>query len=346
MIDPLEAAARLGSRIETFSHRRPFAYSEPLMPQYIAVSSGNSPEAREVIPGFWGLTPLANLAAHLALNRPWPTPASRRQPPSMSIIQEYLDAWRRGEQLRFPQLLLGGIEGRYSPFSPNDSQLGRSKYTPGSIRELEQESRELASALQIPREHRRVLSALQGEDAVLGTSRPWQRYRYETLACIILLRCCRRAVRSNAILEYGWIYARRPADIALTDETASYFGFNRFADCRTLSQGSTVDFVFCSGSIYRVPVSYLASWYAAADESRELTVDEVVLHPHGDDGAVGLRISDGRELLVSWDAVLMACEPEYECYGSFTEAGRRNIERWTRSRGPFRISADAGGLDE
>jgi hypothetical protein len=169
----------------------------------------------------------------------------------------------------------------------------------------------------------------------------WSKYKYETLSCIVLLSGCQRALREHATLQFGWIYVEKPNDIDLTDGTASYFGFNRFSDCRVIEQGGAVDFELCSGAVFRVPVAYLLTWYDCEDVDCDVSIGDVVLHPDGDYGAVDLTLSDGREIMVSWDAVLMACEPAYEHYGGLTEGARRNIEEWAKRNGPFRISADA-----
>jgi hypothetical protein len=127
----------------------------------------------------------------------------------------------------------------------------------------------------------------------------------------------------------------------IKDRTMESQGFARFTSSTIEEGGRTIIFSYPSGNRYRVPLSYLLQWYAeprlkvtamAASDARVIRSRKI-----SDGHMVRIYLSDGRQLDVAWDVVLMACEPLYEHYGGLTQESKELTKRWTESTEVFRI---------
>ena len=101
-------------------------------------------------------------------------------------------------------------------------------------------------------------------------------------------------------------------------------------------------FAYPSGNCYRVPLDYLLRWYAEPPPHQEGVMaggDVRVIRSRKISGGhlVRIYLSDGRQLDIAWDVVLMACEPLYEHYGGLTQESKELTRRWAESMESFQI---------
>jgi len=124
---------------------------------------------------------------------------------------------------------------------------------------------------------------------------------------------------------------------SLTDRGLVKEGFHRFAGSAKLDNGRSVFFTYPSGAKYKVPLEFVLQWFEPiARGNSEFTPCILKTRRMPDPHFVRLYLSDGSTKDVSWDTVLMACEPLYEHYGGLTEQSRELVRQWS-DQGPFRV---------
>ena len=128
----------------------------------------------------------------------------------------------------------------------------------------------------------------------------------------------------------------------ISDSEAHRLGLMTFREVRVGADGRTIDVVYSGGRSYRVPISYLISWYRAGphdrvDSGSGLPADGANAEVSEDGDYVTVVLGNGSVYYVVWDVVLMACEPDYEHFGGFRKDTKLDTKEWFEKEGPFRL---------
>lgn len=131
-----------------------------------------------------------------------------------------------------------------------------------------------------------------------------------------------------------------------TIDSTNYAGFKK---CLILNNGNKVRFVFACGVSYDVPFEYVLQWVAnphyilkngrmiewdktKSDFDKE-SVKALKCRRVLDKLAIRFYLDNNTAFDISWDTVLMACEPNYEHFGGLTVESKDIVKKWHKKRG-------------
>jgi len=129
----------------------------------------------------------------------------------------------------------------------------------------------------------------------------------------------------------------RQSQKPILDRTLSKQGFGKFSASSVAASGKHVAFSYPSGARYIVPLEYIITWFG--DRHWDGNLPNAIKSRRISDGhIVRVYLSNGGNLDVAWDTVLMACEPLYEHYGGLTTASKILTKRWSARIGSMKDS--------
>lgn len=302
------------------------------------------------LPVLWGLEPLTELAAHVALGGDLETAPVFSGRDDRVASSEYIDIADQGSsQGRLPyfHLVRAGSEA-YLPVEEAVLHGSVDSFWEcglGSTMELERELDSLLEQLRggVPREH--AMPRLWMELKRAPITEPPGGRRVEIYSALALREACRVARDSQQLLFFAPYYVPKPDGLEFSFFDQACWGMNVFDGVEIAEDGHAVLFFTAGGYRYRVPVEYLQAWYpddSALKESDggEMEIRSVSVTDHGSTAI--LSLASGIEIEVYVDHVLVHCEPDYHGFELGQPWKTRKCERLYRKLGPFREVPELG----
>jgi hypothetical protein len=158
--------------------------------------------------------------------------------------------------------------------------------------------------------------------------------------CRVLCEASKASIQHQVPTLLYWDHQEWDGAQAISDRSASAQGFTEFVECSPDESGDNLLVTFQSGAQHRIPADHLRLWSDPAGTTVTANLIRFLIGSSRiEDNHIRVTVvfSNGDEQEVTWDGVLMGCEPQHEHLGGFTEVAKSVTGLWMERRGPFRV---------